>query len=140
MANETTESQRLAQAAIDEAARTVAETSRRTSERAQQATRTLLDQNYDMNRSLLNTWMGSNEAFWRAAFELQNVSLRSSLAYWQTFADISRAAAQLIEQWEGVARQAQQAGLESFQATSRGLATTLEQSPGSPERASRSGR
>src|SRR5438067_3452528 len=94
-----TEAQRIAQAAIDEASRTVAETSRRTSERAQQATRTLLDQSYEMNRNLLNTWIGTNEAFWRAAFEVQNVGLRSSLAWWQTFADVSRAASQVVEQW-----------------------------------------
>jgi hypothetical protein len=131
MAKDPTDVQRVAQAAIDEASRTVAESSRRTSERAQQATRTTLDQGYEMNRALLNTWIAGSESFFRAAFEVQNAALRGGLAWWQTVAEISRAAVQVVEQWEGVTRQAQQAGLEAFQATSRGLATTIDQSSSS---------
>ena len=134
MANDQTEAQRTAQAAIDEAARTVAEASRRTTEQAQQATRTLLDQTTEMNRNLFSSWVGSGEALWRATFEVQNAQLRGSLSWWQTLADSSRATVQVLQQWDAVGRQAQQAGLEAFHASARTLASTAEQ--GAP-RASR---
>ena len=134
MANDQTEAQRAAQAAIDEAARTVAEASRRTTERAQQATRTLLDQATEINRTLFSAWVSGAESLWRAAFEIQNAQLRTGLSWWQTVADSSRASVQVLEQWDAVGRQAQQAGLEAFQASARTLASTAEQ--GAP-RASR---
>ena len=141
MANEHSETQRAAQAAIDEAARTVAEASRRTSEQAQQATRTLMDQTTELNRSLFSAWATNNEAFWRAIFELQNTQLRTTLSWWQTMAEGSRATLQVVQQWEGVTRQAQQAWLESFQASARTLASTAEQAAaGAAERAARSAR
>ena len=140
MPNDQNEAQRAAQAAIDEAARTVAEASRRTTEQAQQATRTLLDQSTEMNRNLFGAWVGSGEALWRAAFEVQNAQLRAVLSWWQTMADSSRAAVQVLQQWEAVARQAQQAGLDAFQASARSLASTVEQEASTVERAARSAR
>ena len=139
MANDQTEAQRTAQAAIDEAARTVAEASRRTTEQAQQATRTLLDQATEMNRNLFSAWVSSGEALWRATFEVQNAQLRAGLSWWQTLADSSRAAVQVLQQWDAVGRQAQQAGLEAFQASARTLASAVEQGAGA-ERAARSAR
>jgi hypothetical protein len=141
MANEQSEAQRAAQAAIDEAARTVAEASRRTSEQAQQATRTLMDQSTELNRSLLNAWATNGETFWRAFFELQNTQLRTTLSWWQTLAEGSRATLQVVQQWEGLTRQAQQAWLESFQASARTLASTAEQAAaGAAERGARGAR
>ena len=140
MPNEQTHTHRATQAAIDEAARTVAEASRRTTEQAQQATRTLLDQSTEMNRNLFGAWVGSGEALWRAAFEVQNAQLRGVLSWWQTMADSSRAAVQVLQQWEAVARQAQQAGLDAFQASARSLASTVEQEASTIERAARSAR
>jgi hypothetical protein len=141
MANEQSEAQRAAQAAIDEAARTVAEASRRTSEQAQQATRTLMDQTTELNRSLFSAWATNGEALWRAIFELQNTQLRTTLSWWQTMAEGSRATLQVVQQWEGLTRQAQQAWLESFQASARTLASTAEQAAvGAAERSARSSR
>ncbi|HYY90047.1 MAG TPA: hypothetical protein VFA49_14715 [Chloroflexota bacterium] len=140
MANDQTEAQRAAQAAIDEAARTVAEASRRTTERAQQAARTLLDQSTEINRTLFSAWVNSAESLWRTAFEIQNAQLRAGLSWWQTVADSSRAAVQMLEQWDAVGRQAQQAGLEAFHASARTLASTVEQGASAAEPAARSGR
>ena len=97
MANEQPHTQRAAQAAIDEAARTVAEASRRTTEQAQQATRTLLDQASELNRNLFGVWVGSAEGLWRAAFEVQQAQLRASLSAWQTLADSSRVTVQVLQ-------------------------------------------
>jgi hypothetical protein len=141
MAHEQSEAQRAAQAAIDEAARTVAEASRRTSEQAQQATRTLMDQSTELNRSLFSAWAVNGEAFWRATFELQNTQLRTTLSWWQTVAEGARATLQVLQQWDSVSRQAQQAWLESFQASTRTLASTAEQAAaGATERGARGSR
>jgi hypothetical protein len=140
MPNEQTPTPRAAQAAIDEAARTVAEASRRTTEQAQQATRTLLDQSTEMDRTLFAAFLGSGEALWRTAFEVQHAQLRASLSAWQMLAESSRATLQVFQEWEAVARQAQQAALEAFEASARLLATTAEQGGGTAERAARSAR
>ena len=140
MPSEQTHTQRATQAAIDEAARTVAESSRRTTEQAQQATRTLLDQATELNRTLFSGWVGTGEALWRAVFEVQNGQLRAGLSWWQSLADSSRATVQVWQQWEAVVRQAQQAALEAFQASTRALASTAEQEAATAERAARSAR
>ena len=128
------ETQQSAQAAIDEAARTVAEASRRTTKQAQQVTRAILDQSTEINRGLLNTWLSNTEALWRVAFEIQNAQLGARLAWWRNLADASRATLGLIEQWDSVSREAQQAGLESFGASARALTSTVEYGTGTAER------
>jgi hypothetical protein len=136
MANESTVAQRIAQEAIDEASRTIAESSRRTGEQAQEATRTVLDLGTEVNRNLLNTWLATSDALWRALFELQNAQRTVALAWWQNLAESSRAGFQVTEQWDGVTRQAQRAALDSFEATTRGLVRSVEQGADSASRGS----
>jgi hypothetical protein len=131
MSNEQTDAQRAAQAAIDEAARTVAQSARRAAEQAQQATRTLLDHSAELNRSLLGTWSSTTEALWRATFELQNAQLGAGLSWWQTLVESQQSTVQLLQQWDGVAQQTQQAWLESFQASMRTLGSAAERGAGS---------
>jgi hypothetical protein len=140
MAHEHTATQRAAQAAIDEAAHTVAESSRRAAEQAQHATRTLLDQSVELNRTLFGAWVGTGEVLGRAAFELQNAQLRAGLSWWQTLADSSRATGELLQQWAEVAHQAQGAWLELYQASARTLANGFDRSAASAERTARSSR
>jgi hypothetical protein len=137
MANDPSEAKRAAQAALDEAARTLAESSRRTSEQAQQATRTFLDQSNDMTRTVFNTWTSSTEALWRVAFELNNTQLHAGLAWWHTLADSSRSTGQLLAEWDGVTRKAQTAWLEVFQASARVLASAIDQGTSAAERRTR---
>jgi hypothetical protein len=129
------ETQQSAQAAIDEAARTVAEASRRTTRQAQQFTRALLDQSTEINRGLLNAWLSSSEALVRVAFEVQNAQLSAGLAWWRSMADASRSTLDIVEQWDGASRKAQQAGLDAFEASARALATTVESTAATTERA-----
>ncbi len=140
MANEQTHTPRAAQAVIDEADGTVAEAARRATEQAQQATRTLLDQSTEVNRTLFGAFVGGGEALWRTAFEVQHAQLRASLSAWQMLAESSRATLQVLQQGEAVARQAQQAALEAFEASARLLATTAEQGAGTADQAARSAR
>jgi hypothetical protein len=129
-----TETRQSAQAAIDEAARTVAEASRRTTKQAQQVTRTILDQSTEINRGLLNTWLANTEAFWRLAFEVQNARISAGLSWWRSLADANRAGLELIELWDSTYRQAQQAGLEAFEASARALTSTVEYGTSTAER------
>src|SRR5919202_591036 len=135
MPTEHTETQQSAQAAIDEAARTVAEASRRTTRQAQQFTRAILDQSTEINRGLMNAWLTNTEAFWRVAFEVQNAQLNAGLTWWRSLAEASRATLDVVETWDSASRQAQQAGLEAFEASARALATTVEYGTSTAERA-----
>lgn len=130
-----TETQQSAQAAIDEAARTVAEASRRTTRQAQQLTRALLDQTTEINRGLLNAWLSSTEALWRVTFEVQNAQMSAGLAWWRSMAEASRSTLDIVEQWDGASRTAQQAGRDAFEASARALASTVENNTTTVERA-----
>ena len=135
MPAEQAETQQSAQAAIDEAARTVAESSRRTSRQAQQFTRAILEQSTEINRGLMNAWLTNTEGLWRIAFEVQNARLNAGLTWWRSLADASRATLDVVERWDTASRQAQQAGLEAFEASARALATTAEYGASTAERA-----
>jgi hypothetical protein len=135
MPTEHTETRQSAQAAIDEAVRTVAETSRQTTRQAQQVTRAMLDQSTEISRGLLSTWLSNTEALWRIAFELQNAQFSAALAWWRSLADASRASRDVVQQWDNVSRHAQQAGLEAFEASGRALTTTMDYTSGTVERA-----
>lgn len=140
MANHSVETQREAQAVIDEAVRAVAESSRRTAEQAQQASRAFLDQSSEMNRSVLDAWVGTGEALWRATFELQNAQLTAARAWWQTLAESNRWAVELLQQWDGLARQNQQTWLDLFQASARSVVSTVDKSANAVDRGARSSR
>jgi hypothetical protein len=135
MPTEHTETRQSAQAAIDEAVRTVAETSRQTTRQAQQVTRAMLDQSTEISRGLLSAWLSNTEALWRVAFEIQNAQFSAGLAWWRTLADASRASLDVVEQWDNVSRQAQQAGLEAFEASGRALTSTIDYTTSTAERA-----
>ena len=130
-----TETRQSAQAAIDEAARTVAEASRRTTRQAQQLTRAILDQSTEINRGLMNAWLTNTEALWRIAFEVQNAQLNAGLTWWRSLAEVSRATLDVVERWDTASRQAQQAGLDAFEVSARALATTVEYGASTTERA-----
>ena len=138
MPTEHPETRQSAQAAIDEAVRTVGETSRQTTRQAQQVTRAMLDQSTEISRGLLSTWLSNTEALWRVAFELQNAQFSVALAWWRSLADASRASLDVVQQWDSVSRQAQQAGLEAFEASARALTTTIDYTTGTVERAAAS--
>ena len=135
MPTEQTETRQSAQAAIDEAVRTVAETSRQTTRQAQQVTRAMLDQSTEISRGLLSTWLSNTEALWRFAFEMQNAQFSATLAWWRSLAEVSRASLDVLQGWDNVSRQAQQAGLEAFEASARALTSTLDYTTSTAERA-----
>src|SRR5438270_11596477 len=108
-----TETQQSAQAAIDEAARTVAESSRRTSRQAQQFTRAILEQSTEINRGLMNAWLTNTEGLWRIAFEVQNARLNAGLTWWRGLADATRATLDVVELSVAGSRPARQAGREA---------------------------
>jgi len=134
MPTEQIDTQQSAQAAIDEATRTVAEASRRTSKQAQQLTRAMLDQSTEINRGLMTAWLNNTEALWRVAFEVQNAQLNAGLTWWRSLADASRATLDVLERWDTASRQAQQAGLDAFEASARALTRTVEYAASTPER------
>jgi hypothetical protein len=134
MPTDETPTRQSAQAAIDEAARTVAEASRRTTKQAQQVTRAMLDQSTEINRAMLNACISNAEALWRVAFEIQNAQLSAGLAWWRSMADASRATLDVVEWFDTTSRQAQQAGLEAFDASARALKSTVEYGTSPAER------
>jgi hypothetical protein len=140
MANHSVETERAAQAAVNEAVRAVSESSRRTAEQAQQASRAFLDQSSEMNRSLMGAWLGTGEALWRATFELQNAQLSAARAVWQTLAEANRWGLEVLQQWDGLTRQSQQTWLDLFQASARSVASAADQSINAAERGARPSR
>ena len=140
MANHSVETERAAQAAVDEAVRAVADSSRRTAEQAQQASRAFLDRSSELNRSILGAWLGTGEAMWRTTFELQNAQLSAARAWWQMLAESNRWTVELLQRWDGLSRESQQTWLDLFQASARSVASAAEQSVNAAERGARSSR
>jgi hypothetical protein len=118
----------------------VADAARRTTDQAQQASRTFLNQSNEINRRLVEAWTGSSAAFWHASFELQSAQIGAGLAWWQAAIDTNRWALQLLDQWDGLVRQGQQAWLETLQASARALANAVDQSDSAVHRAARPSR
>ena len=140
MANHSIETERAAQAAIDEAVRAVSDSSRRTAEQAQQASRAFVDQSSEINRGIIGAWVTTGEAFWRATFELQNAQLSAARTWWQTAAETNRWAFELLQQWDGLTRQSQQTWLDLYQASARSIASAADHTANAVERNARSSR
>jgi hypothetical protein len=140
MANHSVETERAAQAAVDEAVRAVTDSSRRTTEQVQQASRAFLDRSSELNRSVIGAWVGTGEALWRTTFELQNAQLSAARAWWQVVAESNRWALELLERWDGLSRANQQTWLDLFQASARSVASAADQSVNAAERGARSSR
>ncbi len=119
MSDNATNAARDAANATTEAMRAAAETGRRTVENMQsigQVGREYLGEYNDASRKLFDAWATGAEATMRAAFDVQNSALNTSMELLQTGANSNRT---LAHQWADVARQAQQAALEAFQANVR---------------------
>ena len=140
MANHSVETEHAAQAAVDEAVRAVTDSSRRTTEQVQQASRAFLDRSSELNRSVIGAWVGTGEALWRTTFELQNAQLSAARAWWQMAAESNRWALELLERWDGLSRANQQTWLDLFQASARSVASAADQSVNAAERGARSSR
>lgn len=107
--------------AAGEAARTTAETSRRTIEGMQavaQAGRAYLEQSNELSRAVLSNWATGMEATLKSGFEMQDAALgvsqaalHAGIAALDTVANSCRNATQ---HWVGVARQTQEAALRIF--------------------------
>jgi hypothetical protein len=72
---------------------------------AAEAARGLLDDSSEVGRKLFNAWVTGAEATLKATFELQNASLAAGRS--------------LLQQWDCVAQQAQEATLDAFHAQAR---------------------
>jgi hypothetical protein len=140
MANHSVETEHAAQAAVDEAVRAVTDSSRRTTEQVQQASRAFLDRSSELNRSVIGAWVGTGEALWRTTFELQNAQLSAARAWWQVASESNRWALELLERWDGLSRANQQTWLDLFQASARSVASAADQSVNAAERGARSSR
>jgi hypothetical protein len=84
--------------------------------RAAEAGRAYLEEMSDVNRKLFSAWASGAEATLKATLEAQNAALTAGLSLLNSAGSHSQAAG---EQLADVARQAQQAALEAFQATVR---------------------
>src|ERR671932_2051218 len=115
----TTPEARETQTAVAQASRLAAEASRHSTEGARatiEVMRGLLDDSAEISRKFFDIWARSGEASLQAAFELQNASFATSLSLFETAGTTQRA---LIEQWQVVAHEAQQATLDAFRAQVR---------------------
>jgi hypothetical protein len=119
-----------AAAAVSEAARLAAESTRRTTEEmreasrrtteglrgATQATRTYLEESIDLNRQFADAWNASAGAAVRSSLALQHAWLAGGLSLF----DASTSSARLmLQQWVDVSQQAQQLALETWQSGER---------------------
>jgi hypothetical protein len=109
-------------AAVTEAARIAAESSRRTVEDAKAAvevTRDLIDTVTEVSRKVFTTWVAGTEASVKATFEVQNAGAVAGLAWFDAASNSERA---VLKEWDAAAREVQKAALEAFQAQTRAAA------------------
>ena len=108
-------------AAVTEAARIAAESSRRTVEGAKAAvevTRDLIDTVTEVSHKVFTTWVAGIEAGVKATFEVQNAGAAAGLAWFDAASNSERA---VFKEWDA-AREVQKAALEAFQAQTRAAA------------------
>ena len=99
-----------------EAIHATSEASRRTLESAQGVMRTTqayLQESTEANRKLFNAYAQGVEAAIKGGFEVQNAVLAAGLSFLDASANSSR---NVVQQWTEIAREAQQATLEAWQA------------------------
>ncbi|MDQ6672994.1 MAG: hypothetical protein M3069_20020 [Chloroflexota bacterium] len=123
MANTNTATSTMASAAVDEAVRIAADSSRRTLDTAQAtvaAGQRYLDLASQMNRDVFSLWATAAETSLRTAFEVQNAALTSGQSLFEASAKLSNDA---LRRWVEVARQAQATTLKNYQSTTKLLGT-----------------
>jgi hypothetical protein len=106
--------------AANEAIRATSEASRRTlvsaqdsMQTAQQTARTYLEQSIEANRKLFNAYAQGIEAAIKGGFEVQNAVYAAGMSFLDASSNSSR---NVVQQWTEIAREAQQATLELWQA------------------------
>jgi hypothetical protein len=103
--------------ATSEAIRATSEASRRTLQSAQDAmrtTRAYMVESTEANRKLFNAYAQGVEAALKGGFEMQNAMFAAGMSFLDASTNSSR---DVVQQWTEVARQAQQATLEVWQAS-----------------------
>ena len=103
--------------AASEVIRATSEASRRTLLSAQDAmrtSRTYLAESTEANRKLFNAYARGFEAAIRGSFEVQNAAFAAGMSFLDTSTNSSR---NVVQQWTEAARQAQQATLDVWQAS-----------------------
>ncbi len=127
MANTNTTSTTAASAALDQAVRIAADTSRRTIDSTQAtvaAGQGYLDFASQINRDLFPVWTTAAEASLQTTFEVYNVALAGSQALFEASAKLSNDA---FCRWVDVARQAQASILRSYQSTTKLLGSLTQE-------------
>ena len=107
--------------AVDEAIRTITETSRRGTEGAKsavQVARGYLEQIGDYNRKLIGVWASGIEASLKANFEIQNAMTASNLSLLDTINGSNKSA---VAGWIEVQRQSQQMMLDGLHGSLKAL-------------------
>ena len=103
--------------ATSEAVRATSEASRRTllsAQDAMQTTRAYMEESIEGNRKLFNAYARGVEAAIKGSFEVQNAVFAAGMSFLDASTNSSR---DVVQQWTEVARQAQQATLEVWQAS-----------------------
>jgi hypothetical protein len=103
--------------AAGQAIRATSEASRRTLQSAQdtmRTTRAYLEESTEANRKLFNAYAQGVEAALKGGFEVQNAVLAAGMSFLDASTNSSR---NVVQQWTEIARQAQQATLEAWQAS-----------------------
>jgi hypothetical protein len=127
MANPNTATTTAASAAVDEAVRIAADSSRRTIDTAQAtlvAGQRYLDFVNDINRDLLSLWTTAAETSLHTTFEVQNAALASSQALFETSAKLTNDA---LRRWVDVARQAQATTLKAYKSSTKLLGSLTQE-------------
>jgi hypothetical protein len=102
--------------ATSEAIRATSEASRRTLQSAQDAmrtTRAYMVESTEANRKLFNAYAQGVEAAIKGGFEVQNAVYAAGMSFLDASSNSSR---NVVQQWTEIAREAQQATLELWQA------------------------
>jgi hypothetical protein len=102
--------------AASEAMRATSEASRRTLlsvQDAMQTTRTYLEESTEANLKLFQACAQGVEAALKGGFEVQNAVLAAGMSFLDASANSSH---NVVQQWTGLAREAQQATLDKWQA------------------------
>jgi hypothetical protein len=103
-------------AAASEAMRATSEASRRSLQGAQDAMRTTqayLQESTEANRKLFDAYARGVEAAIKGGFEVQNAVFAAGMSFLDASANSSR---NVVQQWTEIAREAQQAALDKWQA------------------------
>ena len=126
MSTTTNDIPETAAAAVAEAARIAAQAARRSTETARvsvENARMSFDETSALGRDLFGTWAAQSEAAIKAAFEAQNSVIVAGTGFFDQGVKGNREA---IEQLNDVVRRAQQATLESWQATVKAVTKAVE--------------